>query len=204
LPLQEAVAAYAAGDRRKVQALAAELKRHFPKVPEVNQKTSHLLNLIAVRPPRALSEIQAKDGWVSISGAKFGSASTGWGPPLRDQVPVEKPGQCFLQVGGKLFTEGLFAHAPSRYELALDERWARFRSGYGLQDGHSGSVIFVVRGDGRELFRSRLVKDRVLRKLDVNVRGVRLLEMSVEDGGDGVTNDWGVWIWPQIQQSAKE
>ena len=55
LPLQEAVAAYAAGDRRKVQALTAELKRHFPEVPEVNQKTSHLLNLIAVGPPRARS-----------------------------------------------------------------------------------------------------------------------------------------------------
>ena len=63
---------------------------------------------------------------------------------------------------------------------------------YGLQDGHPGSVVFVVRGDDKELFRSPLVKDRVLRKLDVDVRGVKLLELSVEDGGDGNHGDWGV------------
>ena len=198
LPLEEAVAAYAAGDRAKVQALAAELQRRFPDVPEVHRKASHLLRLLEAGPPRPLSELPAKDGWVSISGARFRSASTGWGPPLRDQVPVEKPGQCFLQVGGKFFEQGLYAHAPSKYELELDGKWARFRSAYGLQDGHPGSVVFVVRGDGRELFRSSLVKDQALRKLDVDVRGVSLLELSVEDGGDGNNSDWGVWIWPQL------
>ena len=126
------------------------------------------------------------------------------GAAARDQVPVEKPGQCFLQVGGKFFEHGLYAHAPSKYELELDGNWARFRSAYGLQDGHSGSVVFVVRGDGRELFRSPLVKDQALRTLDVDVQGVSLLELSVEDGGDGNNGDWGVWIEPQLQQSAKK
>jgi hypothetical protein len=82
--------------------------------------------------------------------------------------------------------------------LELDRKWARFRSAYGLQDGHPGSVVFVVRGDGKELFRSPLVKDQTLRKLDVDVRGVNLLELSVEDGGDGNNGDWGVWIWPKL------
>ena len=138
LPLDEAVAAYAAGDRAKVRALADELQRRFPDVPEVHRKASHLLSLLEAGPPRALSELPAKNGWVSITGARFRSASTGWGPPLRDQVPVEKPGQCFLQVGGKFFEQGLYAHAPSKHELELDGKWARFRSAYGLQDGHSG------------------------------------------------------------------
>jgi hypothetical protein len=62
----------------------------------------------------------------------------------------------------------------------------------------------VVRGDGRKLFRSPLVKDQTLRKLDVDVGRVGLLELSVEDGGDGNNGDWGVWISPQLQRSAKK
>ncbi len=203
LPLEEAVAAYVAGDRVKAQALANELRRRFHTVPEVHRKAEHLLALIAAKPPKSLAALPATNGWVSISRASFRSASTGWGPPLRDQVPVESPGQCFLQVGGQFFDRGLFAHAPAKHELEIGGWWTRFRSGYGLQDGHPGSVVFVVRGDGRELFRSALVKDRTLRRLDVDVRDVRLLEMVVEDGGDGNKSDWGVWISPELQQSVQ-
>ncbi len=201
--LDEAMAAYAAGDRAKVQALAAELQRRFADLPEVHGKVSHLLKLIEAGPPLALSDLPAENGWVSITRARFRSASTGWGAPLRDEVPMEVHGQCFLQVGGKFFEQGLYAHAPSKFELELDGKWARFRSAYGLQDGHPGSVVFVVRGDGKELFRSSLVKDQALRKLDADVQGVNLLELSVEDGGDGNNGDWGVWIWPKLQPSAK-
>jgi hypothetical protein len=204
LPLSEALSAYAAGDRARVQALSAELQRRFSTVPDVQRKASHLLRLLEAGSPQALAELPAKDGWVAISWAKFRRASTGWGPPLRDQVPLEGPGQCFLQVGGKFFDRGLYAHAPSTYELGLAGNWARFRSDYGLQDGHSGSVVFVVRGDGRELFRSSLVKDQVLRSLDVDVTGVNLLELSVEDGGDGANSDWGVWIGPQLRKSLQK
>ena len=52
LPLEEAVAAYVAGDRVKAQALANELRRQFHTVPEVQRKAEHLLALIAARPPR--------------------------------------------------------------------------------------------------------------------------------------------------------
>jgi len=200
LLLDEALAAYAAGERAKVQSLAAELDRRFPDVPEVHRKAAHLLELLEAGPPRSISDLPAEDGWVSISGAKFGRASTGWGPPLRDQVPAEGQSQCFLQVGGKFFERGLYAHAPSEYELELGGKWLHFRVACGLQDGHAGSVVFVVRGDGRELFRSPLVRDQTLRTLDVDVQGIGVLDLSVEDGGDGNHSDWGVWIWPQLRR----
>lgn len=38
----------------------------------------------------------------------------------------------------------------------------------------------------------------------MDVRGVVLLELLVEGGGDGNNGDWGVWIDPQLQESAKE
>jgi hypothetical protein len=203
LPLAEAVAAFSQGDKAKARTLAADLQRRFPDASQVQKKASCLLGLLDAAPPRALAELPVEDGWVSISGVKFHSASNGWGPPLCDRVPTERPGECFLQVGGKVFEKGLYSHAPSKRELELVGKWARFRSSYGLQDGHAGSVAFVVRGDGRELFRSPLVKDQLLRNLDVDVQGVKLLELSVEDGGDSNRSDWGVWISPQVRYNGK-
>jgi hypothetical protein len=43
-----------------------------------------------------------------------------------------------------------------------------------------------------------------MQRNDVVVQGVDRLELSVEDGGDGNHGDWGVWIWPQVRQSARE
>ena len=97
-----------------------------------------------------------------ISGVKFRTATVGWGRPLVDEVLIEPPGQCFLQVGGQFFERGLYAHAPAKHELDLDRKWQRFQASYGLQDGHDGSVVFVVHGDGRELFRSPTIRDHAL------------------------------------------
>jgi len=200
LPLDEAVEAYAAGDRARAEGLAADLKRRFSHLPEVLRKAAHLQALLKPSPLQPLSEIPGKDGWVPISHARSRSESVGWGRPLRDEVLIERPGQCFLQVAGRSFERGLYAHAPSKYEWELGRQWQRFRTAYGLQDGHEGSAVFVVRGDGRELFRSVVVKDHTLGKLEVNVYGVSVLELAVEDGGDGANSDWGVWILPQLRK----
>lgn len=201
LLLDEAVEAYRKRDRDRAATLAVALKGRFPDVSEVQRRAAHLQFLLGQRPGRPLAELPAHDGWTCISGAEFRTAQVGWGRPLRDEVRGERPGECFLQVGGRLFERGMYAHAPARHELDLDGDWCRFRSSYGLQDGHDGSVIFVLRGDGRELFRSPLVRDHEVRHLEVDVSGVKVLELCVEDGGDGATNDWAVWLTPELQQA---
>jgi hypothetical protein len=203
LLLEEAVAAYRQRDRARVESLTGSLIQGFPDVQEVQKKAAHLKTLLDPGPQRPWSDIPATDGWIGISHALFRTAAVGWGRPQRDEVLSESPGECFLQVDGRVFERGLFAHAPAKHELALEGKGTRFRTDYGLQDGHDGSVVFVVRGDGRELFRSPLVKDHHLRKADVDVAGVQVLGLSVEDGGDGANSDWGVWISPQLKQLAE-
>jgi hypothetical protein len=198
-PLDETVDAYRRGDRARAKSLAEGLQQRFAENPTIRRKAAHLLALLDPGPPLSLSDIPAKNGWTGISRAKFRTASVGWGQPLYDEVLMEKPEACFLQVGGQFFERGLFAHAPAKHVLDLGGHGKRFRSAYGLQDGHDGSVVFVVRGDGRELFRSPLVRDHKLRKIDVDVSGVQALELSVEDGGDGSRGDWAVWIAPQVK-----
>lgn len=204
VPLRRAMEAFSARDRKRLEELATDYREQLDDLPELRRRLAHLLRLLEAPAPRPLADIPPdQDGWVPISGAAFRSATTGWGRPLRDQVLVERGAPCFLQVGGQFFEHGLFAHAPSKYELELDGKFGRFRAGYGLQDGHEGSVVFVVRGDGRELFRSPLIRDSALRRLDLGVENVRVLELVVETGDDGPRSDWGVWIEPQLKPSGQ-
>lgn len=64
---------------------------------------------------------------------------------------------------------------------------------------HPGSVVFVISGDDRELYRSPIVRggERPV-SIDVDLTGVEVLEMRVENGGDGSTGDGALWISPVI------
>ena len=197
----EAMLAFYRGDKDRVRSLVEGLKRRFPADAEIQQEAAHLAVLADPPAPQAIRDLPADRKSVAVSSLQFRTATVGWGQPLRDQVLIEPPRDCFLRVGGRFHPSGLFAHAPSRYELDLDRGWKRFRSSYGLQDGHAGSVVFVIRADGRELFRSRLINDHTLRSVAVDVKGVERLTLSVEDGGDGARNDWAVWIEPRLERN---
>ena len=51
-----------------------------------------------------------------------------------------------------------------------------------------------------KLIRGRVVDDHVSRAKTVDVKGADLLELIVEDAGDGNNGDWGVWLNPQIER----
>lgn len=84
--------------------------------------------------------------------------------------------------------------------MRLNTGWKTLSTKFGLQDRHAGSVVFVFQGDGKELFRSSAIKDHQVREQSVNVGGVTLLELIVEDAGDGPNSDWGVWLDPQLKR----
>lgn len=195
--LQPAIAAYGAGDRARLQTL---IRGAQSLAPTIQRKLKHLLTLL--QPPRLVSpaDVLAQQKTVSISQLSLESATVGWGQPLRDRVLTEGDGAPFLSVGDEFFESGLYAHVPARHVLRLGRKWKTFQSGYGLQDGHGGSVVFVVKGDGKELFRSPLVRDVQRHDLRADVSGVDVLELLVEDGGDGANSDWGVWVATQLSR----
>lgn len=195
--LQPAIAAYAADDRARLQTLVRDAQS---SASAIQRKLKHLLALL--QPPRLVTpaDVPAQQKIVSISELSLESAKVGWGQPLHDRVLIEGDGTPFLLVGGEFFESGLYAHALARHTLRLGGKWKTFQSGYGLQDGHGGSVVFVVKGDGKELFRSPLVRDAKRRDLRADVSGVDALELLVEDGGDGGNSDWGVWVATQLSR----
>jgi hypothetical protein len=134
-----------------------------------------------------------------LSDARWRSAKVGWFEPSYDRVVTNDAGHSKpLESGSRRHDKGIYAHAPSRYVYALAGGWKRLSGLYGLQKGSPGSVVFVVRGDGRELFRSEVVRDFGERELKVAVSGVAELELVVETTDDGPNSDWGIWFGPRL------
>jgi len=198
--LSEAVRAYVTGNRRRADSLAREVLKTAGDIEIARRKAQHLRRLLKPAALRSLADIPKTEKTAAVSGLKFRSAKVGWGRPTRDQVPAAFRSTCFLTVGGEFHESGLYAHAPSRFVLELAGKWKRFVGGAGLQDDNDGSVVFIVRGDDKELFRSKTIKDHRLRKLDVDVTGVKTLELIVENAGDDNTGDWGVWVNPELRR----
>ena len=196
LPFEEIKNAFLANDRDRLDAILAEVTAKYPN-SAVQKRAKQFSDLAK----GTFTEIDlltqpADVKTVDLTWGKFANARTGWGAPQRGSVPEDG----YLTVGGTFFMSGLYGHAVSLYKFNLGGQWKTFKSGYGIQDDHGGSVIFVVRGDGKELFRSERITDHRLRRLEVNVGDVKDIELIIEDGGDGVSNDWGVWIEPTAER----
>jgi hypothetical protein len=131
---------------------------------------------------------------VPLSSVKWASATVGWEKPTCDYVPDNMP----LESGEQFHEMGLYAHANSSYVYDLGGKWKQFTSGYGLQNLNEGSVVFVVKCDGKEKFRSELIEDWVEGRVEVDLTGVDQLELIVEDGGNGKWADCGIWFSPML------
>ena len=136
-----------------------------------------------------------------LSDLAWKSATVGYGKPFRNRAMTEDKGDFPLlrTDEGKIYQKGIFAHAASRLVFDLGGKWKNFSALGALQRG-GNSVVFVVKGDGRELFRSPLIQGEDSAPVKLNVKGVKTLELISEDGGDGIGSDWSLWLNPQISR----
>jgi hypothetical protein len=185
-------------DARDPQALLAAIEKlgSFNDVYYRRTKAYHRLMTRKDTEQQALSALGDDVRKVPLSSVKWESATVGWEEPARDCVPEKKP----LESGEQFHETGLYAHAISSYIYNLDGKWKRFASGYGLQNLNEGSVVFVVKCDGKETFRSELIKDWVEGLVNVDLTGVDQLELIVENGGNGEWGDCGVWFSPHLSR----
>ncbi len=96
----------------------------------------------------------------------------------------------------------LWAHAYSRYVFQLEKQWKTFKTQYCLNECNlaEAGCVFIVKGDDKELFRSAVVQDHVIRPLEVDVENVELLELIVEPQKDAKWNPT-VWLTPIARNS---
>ena len=79
-------------------------------------------------------------------------------------------------------------------------KWKRLTGKCGLPVQRGGSVVFVIRADGKEVFRSSKTKPGTIHPFDIDLENVKRLELVTEDGGDGKAADWGLWLGPILQR----
>jgi hypothetical protein len=133
----------------------------------------------------------AKTVW--LDDLDLSRVTTGWGAVGRRLSVDGGP----IRLAGKTYKRGIGIHAVGTIHLALDGQVARFESVVGLDDEAAdnprASVRFLVVGDGKTLFDSRALKGTMTRRVDMNLEGVKLLSLLVDDAGDGVFADHADW-----------
>jgi len=141
---------------------------------------------------------------VYVSDARWSKAEVGWGKVVRNRYWFN-PGQwqgMLLKLNGDVFSKGLYAHANSQFAFPLDGKWKSFSATIGLRDGATdqGSAVFGVVGDGKELYRSKIMRPGQKDSLRVEITGMRQLELHA-DGGEGHNhNSWAIWADPLLEK----
>lgn len=117
-----------------------------------------------------------------------------WGSPIANLSVENHP----LSINGMIFKKGIGTHAASLITMNLKGTAERFQGAVGLDDevkGKPGSVVFVIMADKKEAFRSPVMKYGMAAvNVDINLKGVKLLSLIVEDGGDGNNSDHADWV----------
>lgn len=122
-----------------------------------------------------------------------------------------------LSIGGKTFDNGVGTHADSLWIINLHGTADRFTAKAGVDDEvadrvkaagpntHEGSVRFTVLGDGKTLFHSKRVNvGDVPVPIDVDLKGIKLLELKVSTVGSNNTDDHADWVNAAIQYSGQK
>lgn len=129
-------------------------------------------------------------------------AEVGWLKPASNRIPSNSQISSPLLDSCELHATGLYAHAPSRYVFDLGAKWKELSGEAGLHTLQQpyGSVVFIIKADGRELFRSATIRGAKKVAYKVKVEGVQKLELLVDPAGNGNGNDWGLWLDPMLRR----
>ncbi|MCL1967776.1 MAG: NPCBM/NEW2 domain-containing protein [Fibromonadales bacterium] len=104
-----------------------------------------------------------------------------------------------MKIDNRIFEFGVGSHAKSRLVLDLNGAYKKFHSYIGLDDESAcgNGAIWVVKGNGKELYRSKVLTSREIDSLKVDISGVNVLELETLDNGDKDCDhvNWaGAWL----------
>ncbi|MCW1916987.1 alpha-galactosidase [Luteolibacter sp. GHJ8] len=130
------------------------------------------------------------------------SITQGWAEARANRSVDGNP----LRVGGKTYESGIGTHANAEWPIALGGEATALRGASGVDDevGEKASVVFIIEGDGKVLWKSPVMKKGdAAQPFAVKLDGVKALRLVVNDGGDGSTEDHGDWLDLKLEHSGK-
>ncbi len=107
-----------------------------------------------------------------------------------------------LTVRGKIYRDGIGAHAPSKLVYKLPPEADSLRFGYALDDeAPSGEIRFRIRLDGKIVWNSAVVRGKDAPVFtSVLVRGAETVTLELDSHG-GDFSDHGDWLLPVVTTS---
>ena len=162
-----------------------------------------LVAVLANEPKPAPAEVPAAVPGFPLGDSRAESTAVGWLQPAANRIPLNEQVGSPLLDSGKIYATGLFAHAPSRYVYNLDGKWRTLHGEAGLhtafQDMASG-VVFVIKTDDHEVFRSDPIRGSAHTTYDIDLTGVKTLELIVEKAADSNAGNWALWLDPTLSR----
>ncbi|RYX83590.1 alpha-galactosidase [bacterium] len=147
----------------------------------------------------AVQQEQTQDTAIWLDQLNLGVASQGWGTPMKNKSVDGRA----LSIGGRAFERGFGTHADSYIRIQLDGEARRFVAWVGVDDevkGRAAAVEFVVVGDNKELWKSGVMRaNDAAKECSVDVSGVKILDLIVNDGGNGNDFDHADWADAKIE-----
>lgn len=112
-----------------------------------------------------------------------------------------------FSIGGKRYEGGIGTRSNSEVEYDIKGLYDSFSALVGVDDSSNNeraSVEFVVVGDGKELWRSGVLKKSDLAKpLNINIAGMRRLVLRVVASGEGPGRTPADWLEPRVSRKEK-
>jgi hypothetical protein len=164
-----------------------------------------LVASLANEPKPAPADIPPEVGQIALGDARPELAEVGWLNPTANRIPLSEEIESPLLDSGKVFATGLFAHSPSRYVFDLGGKWKTLRGAAGLHTAfqpYAFGVVFVLKADSHEVFRSDAIRGSKLVHYEIDVAGVKKLELIVEKAEDRNGGNWGLWLEPTLFREA--
>lgn len=129
---------------------------------------------------------------ISLNTLDLSAMRQDYGSPRKDRSCDGKP----ITIAGKVYTTGIGTHANSEWSIPINRNGVRFHAWVGVDDEQEGkgSVRFQVIADGKILADTGVMKGNdPAKEISVDLKGVRNLELNVDDGGDGINYDHADW-----------
>ena len=140
---------------------------------------------------------------LSLDELDLTAMSAGWGQPQKNLSITQRP----LRLDGVRFERGVGTHADSDCVIQLDGKTGVFSAQVGVDDNagsDSAAVEFTIYGDGRELWRSGVCKwKEPAHDCQVQLSGIRSLELVVEAAGNGIDFDHADWAAATIEYAGQ-
>jgi hypothetical protein len=186
----------AAGARKELarieQSSATELEKTVAQ---------HLEAALENEPKPAPADVPPDVTKLPLGDARPELAEVGWLKPAANRIPLNGEIESPLLDSGKIHATGLFAHAPSRYVYDLGSKWKTLRGEAGLHTAfqpYAFGIVFVIKTDGKEVFRSSIIRGAKQVRYDLDLTGVKTLELLVDKAYDQNGGNWGLWLDPTL------